>query len=553
MTDRKIEGQYMTPDKIVSMILNGIGYTGHHVLTKTIMEPSFGDGAFLAGIVQRIITESKKAGLSGPDTAKIISGNVFGIEKDAILYNRAIERLNSLLGAHGIHDVRWNNLICGDTLIAYRTYAGTMDYVAGNPPYVRIHNIPDEYRDAVKEFRFVGGMIDLYIVFYEIGLLLLNDTGRLGYISPNSFMKNTSQKAFRNYLVENRYISAIYDFKTSKIFEDADTYTCICILDRDKNRADLSVDYKEFSMYQTVAENRVDHEYFRDRLHDKAWDLSSDEDIKFLEKNRSLPIKVQNMAIVQNGVATNRDAVYVVRVYSDKDLSTPYMGKHTDKKKTVYFCDRNGVVRAIESTILRRCVKASRYNGVMDNTYIVFPYEKNPVPEFFTRDGAEVESGYRPLTETKLKLMFPKAYDYLFSLRDELMARDMDKNAAWFLFGRSQGLQNSCYKKVVFKHIINKAEPVIEPHILDGDVIVYSGMYTTIDIDLVISPKIGPDGGEESGRYIFDKDLYERALKDVYSIFVSDDFARYCSMTGKDMSGGYVCISTKTVKQFGVG
>ena len=59
MTDRKIEGQYMTPDKIVSMILNGIGYTGHHVLTKTIMEPSFGDGAFLAGIIQRIITESK--------------------------------------------------------------------------------------------------------------------------------------------------------------------------------------------------------------------------------------------------------------------------------------------------------------------------------------------------------------------------------------------------------------------------------------------------------------------------------------------------------------
>ena len=133
------------------------------------------------------------------------------------------------------------------------------------------------------------------------------------------------------------------------------------------------------------------------------------------------------------------------------------------------------------------------------------------------------------------------------------MARDMDKNAAWFLFGRSQGLQNSCYKKVVFKHIINKAEPVIEPHILDGDVIVYSGMYTTIDIDLVTSPKTRPNGGEESGGYIFDEDLYERALKDVYNIFVSNDFARYCSMTGKDMSGGYVCISTKTVKQFGVG
>lgn len=64
MDNKKAEGQYMTPDGIVSMILNNIGYTEQHVLTKTIMEPSFGDGAFLINIVQRIITEGKKAGLT---------------------------------------------------------------------------------------------------------------------------------------------------------------------------------------------------------------------------------------------------------------------------------------------------------------------------------------------------------------------------------------------------------------------------------------------------------------------------------------------------------
>lgn len=54
MTDKKKEGQYMTPDGIVSMILNNIGYTENHVLTRKIMEPSFGDGAFLINIVQLI-------------------------------------------------------------------------------------------------------------------------------------------------------------------------------------------------------------------------------------------------------------------------------------------------------------------------------------------------------------------------------------------------------------------------------------------------------------------------------------------------------------------
>lgn len=552
ITARKASGQYMTPEQIVSMILDSIGYTGRHVLTKTIMEPSFGDGAFLINIVQRLITEGEKAGLSKPDVAKVINNNVFGIEKDETLYNRAIERLNNLVNVHGIQRMHWNNLICGDTLIAYKKYAGTMDYVVGNPPYVRIHNISDEYRDIVKEFRFVDGMVDLYIVFYEIGLLLLNDTGILGYISPNSLLKNTSQKAFRNYLVENRYVSAIYDFKASRIFEDACAYTCICILNKDKNRADLSVEYKELSMYQAVVENHFTYEYFRDRLRDKAWNLNSDENIRFLEKNKSLPIKLQDIAVIQNGIVTNKDAAYIIRGYLDDELLIPYMGKHTDEEKNVYFRDKNGLIHVIESTILHRCVKASRYVGTMDNTYIIFPYEKNPSPKYFTSEGVEIDSGYQPLTEETLRQSFPKAYNYLFSMKDELKTRDMDKSAAWFLFGRSQGLQNSGYKKIVFKHIIDKKTPVITPHILDEDVIVYSGIFTTIDADSVISPETDTNSDKENTQYIFDEALYECALKDVYNIFTSDDFAKYCSMTGKDMSSGYISVSTKMIKFFGL-
>ena len=35
-------GQVMTPDYIVDMILDDIGYTGDNILNKKIMEPSFG-------------------------------------------------------------------------------------------------------------------------------------------------------------------------------------------------------------------------------------------------------------------------------------------------------------------------------------------------------------------------------------------------------------------------------------------------------------------------------------------------------------------------------
>ena len=551
--NKKTKAQYMTPDNIVTMILDNIDYSGENVLSKKIMEPSFGDGAFLINIVRRIISEGKNNGFSENEIVEIINHSVFGIEKDVVMYQRAIDRLNGLLDDYGIKSINWtDNLICGDTLILYKNFIGSMDYVVGNPPYVRIHNIPEDYRDAVKEFRFVDGIIDLYVVFYEIGIMMLNETGKLGYISPNSFMKNSSQRKFRNFLLENKFISAIYNFRTSKIFKKADTYTCICILDKNINRADFSVDYKEFSKNQLLVENRFEFDYFKTQLKDKAWNLGSSENIRFFEQNKGLPIKISDMAIVQNGIATNKDSVYIVHVYKDKKLQKPYYGKHSDKKKTVFFKDKSGIIRPIESTILHRCVKASRYNGIMDNTYIVFPYEEKTISKYYTQEGAEVPSGYNPLNEIKLKQSFPLAYEYLSIAWNELINRDMDKKISWFLFGRSQGLRNSCFKKIVFKHYISKDHPRVEPHILDNDVIVYSGMYTTIDINNIKSRNLKTAEDEKTDKFIsFDESLYEYALKNVYNIYASDEFGKYCSITGKDMSGGYVKISSQMVKKFG--
>ena len=75
--------------------------------------------------------------------------------------------------------------------------------------------------------------------------MLKKESGRLAYITPNSFLRNTSQKKFRNYLVNEGLLDAIYDFKDSKIF-DADTYTCICVIDKNAERITKDVvEYRE--------------------------------------------------------------------------------------------------------------------------------------------------------------------------------------------------------------------------------------------------------------------------------------------------------------------
>lgn len=537
----KTEGQVMTPVGIVSMILDSAKYTGKSVLSKTIMEPSFGKGAFLIEIVSRIIREGKAEGKSAEEIRDIIQSHVYGIEKDEKLYDEAIQKLNELLITHDIPLPSWSNLRCGDTLLLYRDYIGKMDILVDNPPYIRPHHMANKYRDVVKNFNFANGTTDLYIVFYEIGIQMLKEgSGRLAYITPNSFLRNTSQKKFRNYLVDQRLLAAIYDFKDSKIF-DADTYTCICVIDKNSERITKDVvEYREYNMYKMTVNNMIQYDYFRNQLRDSAWNLSSEDDILYLQQNAKRPIKIKNIATVQNGIVTNRDSVYVGKAWLNRDCTEPYKGKHTDKKKIVWF---NG--HEVESTILHRCVKASKYDGKMSNTYILFPYQNKAERKLLKKsDGSEVATTYMAYTESEMQSEFPHAYDYLWEHRKDLAARDMDTNADWFVFGRSQGLANSGYKKLVFKHIICKSADTIDVHVVDEDVIVYAGLYVTIDLSAFIS-----SNGSES---TFNDKLYDEKLEEVRSILSSQDFHRYCELVGKNKQGGYVAVSSVFVKNYGI-
>lgn len=498
----KTMGQYMTPVKIVKTILDSVGYTGNEFLSKKIFEPSFGTGNFLIEIVSRVIEYAKKEGKSESDICFLIKQNVFGIEKDEQLYGEAISRLNSLLKAANIEDIDWSeNLICGDTLTEYERFAGSMDYVVGNPPFIRIHNLDDVTMQQRNKFKFSSGMTDMYVIFYEIGIRLLNKTGKMGYISPNSFIHNASQKKFMEYLVKNNYVSAIYDFKQSKIFCNADTYMCICILDMDKK--EKSFVYREYSMYEMLFENKLSIEYLNKYL-------SSMDNIKFLDTNATLPCKLSDIAVVQNGISTNLDAVYVLTLFSDTGLKNEYKENPcTAKNMTLYFRDKKGNVREIESNILRRCVKESRYEGTIGNTYIIFPYRNN-----------------KPLTEKEIKKEYPKAFAYLSSFKEDLEKRNMGKNIEWFLYARSQGLKNIDKKKIIFKHIMKKDIKNLELHVLAEDVVVYSGLYITA------------------------KEGY--GIDYIYTVLHSEDFAKYCTLVGYDKSSGYISVSSNILKKFGV-
>ena len=109
---------------------------------------------------------------------------------------------------------------------------GGFDVVLGNPPYVRMELIKPMKPYLEKRFEVVSDRADLYWYFFERGLRLLKDGGRLGYISSSTFFKTGSGAPLRRYLLKNAALETVTDFGDLQIFEGVTTYPAILTMRR---------------------------------------------------------------------------------------------------------------------------------------------------------------------------------------------------------------------------------------------------------------------------------------------------------------------------------
>ncbi len=115
--------------------------------------------------------------------------------------------------------------------------AGGFDAVIGNPPYVSIQTMNERGPEEVAYFNshFVSagvGNYDIYVVFVERGLSVLNPRGLLGFILPSKFFATDYGRPLRGLLSRTRALAAIADFRHEQVFAQATTYTCLLFLSR---------------------------------------------------------------------------------------------------------------------------------------------------------------------------------------------------------------------------------------------------------------------------------------------------------------------------------
>ncbi len=524
------KGQVFTPEWIVHKMLEDSGFLyDEQLLDKCVLEPACGEGAFLVPIVKEYIERAMKRHCSEKELCAILERQIVAYDIDDVVLQICIQKLNQTIKDNGINTpVKWN-LYRRDILreeISLEKY----DYILGNPPYIHIHDLQPEDRFYLRtHYQFCQkGMIDIYLAFFELALKICKTDGMIAFITPNSFMVNAFARRFRKYLIQERLIVKIIDFKSEKVFTGTDIYCAITFLCKHNqsdfiyatriqtyNSSPFSMEkenvikpddkkiktQKQLEEYEIPSGNDLFEEkriFFEDYL-DKPWafnyniidnEKSKDKQIlKKWQKNKNDNITF-SLPKAQHGLATLRD--YIFASYDWKELSNGNLSFR-------------GV--EIEKDLCLPAIKGSSHSDTDVYAKMIFPY--------FIKDSL-----IKPMEESYLQKHYPLGYHYLLTNKEELLLRKVDKGAVWYQYGRSQGMQNMLVWKLAFKTLIKDTISIL---LLPPKVLVYSGVFI-------------PGEKEE--------------LELLMKILQNSNFLWYVQNYGKRYSGNYFGLTARIINDY---
>lgn len=229
-------GEVFTRRWIVEVLLDLAGYTTDQPLVqRRLVEPSCGSGAFLLPAVERLLT-SLGAGRVEPDRLALAI-TAWDIQPANV--SRCQAWATKLLVSHGLvpsaaEEVAQQWVRCGDYLLDVHGDDGRADVVVGNPPYVRLEDVPTETQRRYRSrWASMGGRADVYVGFIEKGLRALAPHGRLAFICADRWMRNQYGAALRKLITSNYSVNAVWTMHDVDAFESfVSAYPAITVLSR---------------------------------------------------------------------------------------------------------------------------------------------------------------------------------------------------------------------------------------------------------------------------------------------------------------------------------
>ncbi|MEX0952769.1 MAG: Eco57I restriction-modification methylase domain-containing protein [Nitriliruptoraceae bacterium] len=227
-------GEVFTRRWVVEWMLDLAGYTPDRPLHDlALLEPSCGAGAFLLPALDRLLAACARHDTDvGDATDAITAVDLHGPSVD-VTRKAVITRLEdagvATSDAENLAErwVRSADFLLDDIPAA--------DFVVGNPPYVRVEDVPRHLAtDYRARWKTMGGRADLYVGFYERGLQLLKDDGVLAFICADRWMRNAYGKGLRTMITGGPWaVDTIVRLHDVDCFEEeVSAYPAITVLRR---------------------------------------------------------------------------------------------------------------------------------------------------------------------------------------------------------------------------------------------------------------------------------------------------------------------------------
>ena len=234
-------GAIFTKPEVTSLILDLAGYRGEtaRLAEHRLLEPSCGDGAFLSEAIRRLLHSERhhRGIIDWEDDALATALTACDINSGFVAVAR--EQVRKLLVADGCPSARALVLASkwiqhGDFLLTH--WPEAFDFVIGNPPYVRIEDLPPAVLQRYRElYRTCADRADLYVAFFEQGLGLLSARGCLAFICANRFAKNLYGRGLRRMIAEEFHVRFYINLEHTQPFaSDVSAYPCVTVIDRQK-------------------------------------------------------------------------------------------------------------------------------------------------------------------------------------------------------------------------------------------------------------------------------------------------------------------------------
>jgi hypothetical protein len=292
------------------------------------------------------------------------------------------------------------------------------DSVIGNPPYIRIQHMKEfapntldyykaNYRAASK------GNYDIYAVFVEQGLRLLNRGGLLGYILPHKFFNAKYGEPLRGLVAEGKHLHKIVHFGHQQVFANASTYTCLLFLENAGGKDFEFIKVEDLVSWRLTGEGADSAVLDQSSIDSHVWNFVVGEGTQLYHRLTSMPVKLGDIATrIFQGVVTSADPVFFLDLDSESATNHHLVRVRSKETGKTYELERDVV-----HPLLKKSKDLRRYRA-KSSKWVLIPYEIHE---------AEASGRTVLIPQQTFKVKFPRAWDYLCENYERLRSRENGK------------------------------------------------------------------------------------------------------------------------------